>query len=203
MIIPSLRRIIPSAGPVVIPGSVSYTTPGTYSFTVPNYRLLTADARGASGGGGGIWVSGAYSTDGTAGGYSYFYYSPGVANLVGYGGGGGGRGYFNDINGDPNPVSGANGAHGSGANGDYNGYGDATAGGAGAYIAGGGPVGGTGGNGARAYKTWAKGSVLVPKSVITVVVGAGGSPGNSEYNASYTTYGAGAGVNGAVYISWS
>lgn len=40
-----------STGPVVVPGSASFTSPGSFGFTVPLYNTLTADSRGAGGGG--------------------------------------------------------------------------------------------------------------------------------------------------------
>jgi hypothetical protein len=193
MIIIPHRRMITPSGPTIIPGSVSYTSPGTYNFTVPYFHSLLADVRGASGGGGG------YSEDssvynGSAGGYSYFNAPTG--NLVGYGGqgGGGGNSYAGN---------GADGAHGSGVNGDYNGYGDATAGGAHAYMTSYPSLfGGNGGNGARAYRTWTKAqNILIPKSVITVVVGARGEA--APWNGDPYITSAQPGVAGAVYISWS
>jgi hypothetical protein len=207
------RLAIPGIAPlprglrVVTPGSANYTTPGAYSFTVPEFNSFFADVRGASGGGGGVWLTGPYSTDGTAGGYSYFNAPTG--NLVGYGGGGGGRAYYHAEAPseweyyDYSVRQGAQGAHGSGVNGDYNGYGDATTGGLGADRNNGEFRGGRGGNGARAYRTWVYGSALLPQSVITVVVGARGSPGQSEQNPQIPVTPAQYGVNGAVYLSWS
>jgi len=170
---------------------MSFTVPGTYSFTVPAYHTFAADARGSGGGGGGITNGGG---DGAAGGYSYFNAPTG--NLVGYGGNGGTHGDYTT------GIHGTNGAPGTGVGGD----GNITGGGA----AGGNPVtypangsvydGGYGGAGGRAYKAWAKGSLLTPRSVITIVVGSGGAPGPIG-NGLFTpgSYGG----NGAVYLSWS
>ncbi|KRQ99283.1 hypothetical protein [Bradyrhizobium valentinum] len=207
--LPGIAPLPVVARPPVTPGSTNYTTPGTYSFTVPHFNSFFADVRGASGGGGGVFLTGPYSTDGTAGGYSYFNAPTG--NLVGYGGGGGGRAYYHAEAPseweyyDYSVRQGANGAHGTGVNGDYNGTGDATSGGAGAYTYNGEFRGGAGGNGARAYRTWLYGSALTPGSTITVVVGARGSSGQSETNPALQGNFAQAqyGVNGAVYLSWS
>lgn len=204
MLVLSLARMIHNVGPTIIPGSVSFLTPGTYSFEVPYHHTLFADARGASGGGGGIsWSQddGATNHAGGSGGYSYFNAPTG--NVVGYGGAGG-----QGIDNYPGPYTGANGAHGTGLNGDYNGTGDATTGGVGAAFptAGAEFYAGNGGNGARAYKTWASG-LITPKSLITVVVGAGGARGAEWFGGTQDYSGfsphSAAGVNGAVYISWT
>lgn len=192
--IPGIAPFPKALRPLVIPGSQTFATVGSFNFTVPNHNSLTADARGAGGGGGGVEVHAGSATPGGAGGYSYFNAPTG--NVVGYGGSGG-----------PNGYNGAVGASGTGLNGDGNITGGGAAGGVGGYAPGfgGGPAGGSaqggsGGPGGRAYKTWIEGQ-LVPLSVITIVVGPGGSPGVSEQisGASGPAYGAA----GAVYVSWS
>lgn len=196
MLILPFRRSIPSVLNV-IPGSVSYTTPGTYSFTVPYFRTLTADVRGAGGGGGGWRGSGPYIYYGGDGTYSYF--AAPDATLIGYGGSGGSGA---DITG----VTGNNGANGSAAGGSTN-----TAGGAGngGLPAIGGYPGtsywaGYGGAGGRAVRIWNRASgLLLPKTVITIVVGPGGVAGTVEPEPNTVQQWSTAGGNGAVYISWS
>jgi len=191
MIIAPFRRMMPSAAPTITPGSVSFTTPGTYNFEVPYFHTLTSDCRGAGGGGAACTV---YARiPGNAGGYSYFNAPTG--NVVGYGGQGGeGRNLA-----ESSEIGGHAGAHGTGLNGDTN----ITAGGSpggyqGVYTQNGAYGGGPGGYGGRAVKTWVRG-LLVPRSIIQVLVGAGGV---QSFGDQYSTP-AGPGVNGAVYISWS
>lgn len=177
----------------VVPGSAAYTSPGTYTFIVPAYTTLTADVRGAGGGGAGSRYTGYYIYYGDNGNYSYFNAPTG--NVVGYGGNGGSGSNWNP------PVGGVQGAHGAAVGGDSNITGGGSPGGQGSVITLAGSLyGGPGGYGGRAVKTWALGQ-LTPGTAITIVVGAGGaaSPcepvGITQYNT--------AGVAGAVYLSWS
>lgn len=166
-------------------GSQAFTTPGTYSFTVPYHATLGASSYGAGGGGGGV------STDGGTGSLSHF-----ASTLVAYGGAGGqvapaGAGTGNA--GAAGTASGGTTTTGGGA-----------AGGVGAHM--GYTVkdgnydafGGTGGNGGLASYTWAAGT-WTPGQVVTVVVGAGGTPGAGAGNQSSSVVGG----DGAVYISWA
>lgn len=177
----------------VVPGSASYTTPGTYTFIVPPYTTLTADVRGAGGGGAGSRYTGYYIYYGDPGTVSYFNAPTG--NVVGNGGSGGSGSNWNP------PVGGVQGAHGTASGGDSNITGGGSPGGQGSIITLQGSLyGGPGGYGGRAVKSWSLGQ-LAPGTAITVVVGAGGaaSPcepvGITQYNT--------AGANGAVYLSWS
>jgi hypothetical protein len=197
LFLPSFRRILPGAGPTILPGSAGYTSPGTYTFIVPYYNSLTVDVRGAGGGGGGSRYTGYAIYYGGNGNYSYF--AAGDATLIGYGGAGG-----SGTNWSP-PVGGVNGAHGGAGGGDSNITGGGSPGGQGSVISlSGSLTAGEGGYGGRAVRTWSRSqwyTKLTPKSAITVVVGAGGGPADCEPVgiARYPS----AGQNGAVYISWS
>ncbi|UPT95382.1 hypothetical protein J4G48_0040210 [Bradyrhizobium barranii subsp. apii] len=196
-IILPFRRMIPKAGPTITPGSASFTSPGTYTFVVPYYNSLTADVRGGGGGGGGARYSDSSIYYASAGNYSYF--AAPDATLIGYGGGGANGAVWSP------PRNGDNGSPGTAAGGDGNITGGGSAGGQGAIIsAGGSLVGGTGGAGGRAYRTWVRSqwyTKLTPRTSITVVVGDGGA--KSECEPAYITQYNTNGQSGAVYISWS
>ena len=212
MIIVPFRRIIPSAGPLITPGSVAFTTPGTYYFTVPNFRTLTADVRGPGGGGGACYVN-AYPS-GSAGGPSYFDAPTGT--VIAYSGGGG-VGLNIGASGGGQVVASVTAGgvglcitdllayarfhmgDGTAANGDVNTTGGGSPGGAcGFYTINGAYHGGYGGYGGRAVKTWVRG-LLVPNTTIIIVVGAGGVRGIGD---NWSTA-ASNGLNGSVNISWS
>ncbi|ARQ95333.1 hypothetical protein [Bradyrhizobium phage BDU-MI-1] len=187
-------------GPVsIIPGSVSYTTPGSYTFQVPFYHSLTVDVRGGGGGGAGNRWTGYFIYESSPGNYSYFAASD--ATLIGYGGG---QAYGSNWS---PPVGGVNGSPGTAAGGDSNITGGGSAGGQGSVVGNdsiGHVYGGSGGYGGRAVRTWVQSqwyTKLAPRSLITVVVGAGGaqSPCEPVNVQQYPTDG----QNGAVYISWS
>lgn len=195
---------VPASGPIslsnfygaikVVPGSAAYTSPGTYTFIVPPYTTLTADVRGAGGGGAGSRYTGYWIYYGGNGSYSYFNAPTG--NVLGNGGNGG-----SGTNWSP-PVGGVQGAHGTASGGDSNITGGGSPGGQGSIITigGGSLYGGPGGYGGRAVRTWALGQ-LTPGTAITVVVGTGGAASECEpvAIAQYNT----AGANGGVYVSWS
>lgn len=198
MLILPFRRIIPAAGPSIIPGSASYTSPGTYTFIVPYYHSLTVDVRGSGGGGGGSRFSDStiyYASNGT-----YSYFGAPDATLIGYGGGGANGCVWSP------PRNGDNGGPGEAFNGDTNINGGGNPGGIGAIInpGSGSLVGGQGGASGRAIRTWVRSqwyTKLTPRSAITIVVGAGGA--RSECEPTYVTRFNTDGSHGAVYISWS
>lgn len=195
------NTLVPTSGPIslaqfygaqkVVPGSVSYTTPGTYSFIVPTYTSLTADVRGAGGGGAGSRYTGYWIYYGGNGGASSF-----GGSVVGNGGSGGSGSNWSP------PVGGVQGAHGGASGGDSNITGGGSPGGQGSIITigGGSLYGGPGGYGGRAVRTYALGQ-LTPGAAITIVVGTGGAASECEpvAIAQYNT----AGANGAVHLSWS
>ncbi len=174
----------------IVPGSVAYTSPGTYTFIVPPYTSLTADVRGAGGGGAGNRYTGYWIYYGGNGSASSF-----GGSVVGNGGSGGSGSNWSP------PVGGVQGAHGTAGGGDSNTTGGGSPGGQGSIITLAGSLyGGPGGYGGRAVRTWALGQ-LTPGTAITVVVGTGGAASECEPVGivQYPT----AGANGAVYVSWS
>lgn len=193
--------------PPVYPSSANYTTPGTYTLVVPNFNSFVIDVRGGGGGGGGAGSLTPRSdgTAGTAGTYSLVTI-PGWGSVVGYPGGGGTPSTYN---GNFGWNDGAAGAHGTATDGDSNITGGGSAGGTGANIHGGynpepRSVGGNGGYGGRAVRTFTRqGRIVQAKQTLTIVVGSGGSPGSiGTTTPAVYAYPQPGGV-GAVYISWS
>jgi hypothetical protein len=209
LILPSLRRRLPWRGFPITPGSASYTSPGTYSLVVPaNFNTFVIDARGAGGGGGGAgcyYPPVQYGSAGAAGGASYVTI-PGWASVIGYAGDGGGAAVYT---GSFTWNDGAGGAHGTAVNGDSNITGGGAAGGGGGNQYGGynpnpRSVGGAGGYGGRAVRTFTKQQLIVqPRQTLTIVVGGTGPAGaNSPCSGSVYAVPQPGGA-GAVYISWS
>ncbi len=162
-------------GKSVVPGSQNYTSPGTYTFPVPaDYNSLTVTVNGAGAGGTfegqlSFPASGVFYNPGTNGGDSSF------GSVVAHGG---------------KPLTGS----GSATPGDASGGDTNTTGGGAPGGANNGLASGTGGPGGKAIKTWASGAPGAPAGTVTVVVGAGGSPGSGNSNP---------GENGSVSISWN
>lgn len=174
---------------VVVPGSQDFTIPGTFQFIVPEYDTLTVDVRGAGGGGSNNAPTGHM---GTAGGDS----SIAELSLYAYGGARGPGG-----NGDPQQSPLPAGASGGASGGDINTVGGGAAGGRGGYYSQYSLwLGGPGGYGGRAQKTihFDGFGAPPPGTVLTVVIGAGGSaaPNTSGYVAL-------PGGNGSSSISWA
>jgi hypothetical protein len=209
LILPSLRRKLPWRGFAKIPGSASYTTPGTYSLVVPaNFNTFVIDARGAGGGGGGAgcyYPPLGYGTDGSGGGASYVTI-PGWASVLANPGGGGAQAAYA---GSFQWNDGAGGAHGTAANGDSNITGGGAAGGGGGNQYGGynpnpRSVGGNGGYGGRAVRTFTRQQLIVlPRQTLTIVVGGGGAAGANAPCSGSVYAVPQPGSTGAVYISWS
>lgn len=209
-LLPFLRGGVMSAEPPIIPGSASYTSPGTYSLVVPaNFNSFVVDVRGGGGGGGGAGALTPVSpTPGTAGGPGSQSYVtiPGWASLVGYPGGGG---QPSSYSGSYTWYDGAYGGDGVAANGDSNITGGGAAGGSPGNVHGGynpnpRSVGGNGGYGGRAVRTFTKQQqIVLPRQTLTIVVGGGGPAGANAAGANaYYAYPQPGGA-GAVYISWS
>lgn len=202
MVLPFLMRGTLGRASRIVPGAQNYTSPGTYSFIVPEHHALTIDIRGGGGGGalGQVEFAVYDGTDGAAGGYSRFL-GAGL-DIFAYGGGGGGRQYMA-----PGPVvsGGGAGAAGGAYGGTSNVSGGGGGGGAGGwnYLAAGGiyRYGGAGGAGGRATRVINRG-VILPKTVISIVVGGPGSPGANGANGDATSA-PGWGGGGGVYLSWS
>lgn len=203
---------VANCGCTVTPGSQSFTTAGSHSFTVPCYNTLTVQVWGAGGGGAGA-KSGSTKT-GTAGGASNF---DGV--LIANGGAGGpstSAGAGGTASGGTTNTTGQSGGTGTankGGNGANGGAGGAAAaanshgkpgsepGGAGSGgrwkhpMTGGGSIGGGGGGGGFTTRAYAAGAYTLGDSV-SVVVGAGGTGGNSDYDG-------GKGAIGRITITWN
>jgi hypothetical protein len=198
MLILPFRRIVPSAGPSIVPGSQSFTTPGTFTFVVPYYNTLTVDVRGGGGGGGGARFSDSTIYYAGSGGFSGFY-APDV-QVFGLAGGGANGCVWSP------PRNGDSGGAGAGQGGSTNITGGGSSGGIGAILnPGAGQLqGGSGGNGGRAIRTWVRSqwyTNLAPRTAITVIVGAHGV--KSECEPTFVTRFNTDGGDGAVYISWS
>ena len=177
-------------------GSQTYSTPGTYTFAVPSYGSLTVTVNGAGGGGGGggpIQPSNPGSLGETSS----------VGSVLATGGTGG-RPCATPRTSALPPGSGAPGSDGSGSGGDTNYTGGGAAGGGGGSCIAFGYVGGTGGAGGRALKTYATG-VFTPGSGMTITVGEGGAGGSGHYpgTSGGNIYPGAAGQNGSVVITWT
>lgn len=169
--------------PAVVAGATTFSTPGTYSFTVPNFVSMSVSVKGAGGGGGGTgYNSSYYGHAGTAGTVTSF--GSLIANA---GGGGNGGGWFG--------YCGATGAAGT-ASGDSS----ATTGGGNAGGSPGGwglgDCGGYGGAGGSVSATYTR-STLARGTVITIVIGSGGTGGLAGSGSG----GGVAGANGSVTIT--
>lgn len=211
MCLPFQHRLIGRHAPIV-PGSASWTSPGTYYLTVPKHRTMSFDVRGAGGGGGGPggvypYNNSVYGGTGGAGGYSQVYYNPNssLLNAIGYGGTGG----TGSSNGPSGGINGSDGSAGTASGGDGNYTGGGAGGGARGYTyytSGGWPNGnaGYGGNGGRSVRTLNR-DILIPGQTLVIIVGSGGAAGPNSANAvpEIIQVPAGAGSNGAVYISWT
>lgn len=203
MVLPFLMRGTVGRASRIVPGSQNYSSPGTYSFIVPEHHALTIDIRGGGGGGGGalgmVEVAPRDGTDGSSGGYSRFL-GAGL-DIFAYGGGGGGRQYMSG----QSVAGGGAGAAGVAYGGTSNISGGGGGGGAGGwnYITVGGiyRYGGAGGAGGRATRVINRG-VILPKTVISIVVGGPGAPGANGANDGATSA-PGWGGGGGVYLSWS
>ena len=218
-------RSVTTVATVPVPVVSSYTTPGTYTLTIPSYNSLTVTLFGAGGGGGGTYP-GIGTTGGTTdfaglvtatgGGGGIYYASVGSGGIgtggdANYTGGSGGAG------------SGLANAGYGGSGGAAGGYGVLTNAGAGTAITAlwnagysGNPYGGGGsgatsnynvriahacgaGGGGAAVKTFTAGvgNAPVAGTVITLVVGAGGTSSGSALGKN-----GGTGGSGAIFLSW-
>lgn len=176
-----------------VASSTNYTTPGTYTYIVPVYQYLTADVRGASGGGGGqCWLAYYDGFPGTDGSNSTFASSTTVLGERGRGGLG-------------QSITGAGraaGANGAGSGGTVTSAGG-PAGGASGYSGYNATTSGWGGWGGKSVKTWTYASTSgFPAwgASVTATVGIRGSGGAGGGGVGFS---GSAGSNGAIYMSSS
>jgi hypothetical protein len=168
-------------------GGASYTVPGARSFTVPYYVTLSLNLFGSGGGGGGVTGAGGYGSVTTGFGAEF-------AN-----GGGGG---------DIQPIgtgTGVTGTGGTAGGGNSNSTGTGNNGGIGSWsqfedqkqgtlYA----YGGTGGRGGSSVHNFVQGD-LVPGTIYTLQVGAGGLAGTGAGNMGSSANG----YDAAIYITWT
>ena len=193
MLILPFRRRLHWGGFTVFPGSSGNFGPGTHNISIPDYHTFTIRLWAGGGGGGGVTAD-SYTVNqiaGGTGGTSSFF------GVAAYGGTGG----YNASASRFGAGQGSSGSPGGASGGDVNSTGGGAGGGAGAQFNPGAflYIGGTGGAGGYAQKTWQRGAAgaPIPRQVITLVVGGGGAGGYGEYG-----YGANGG-NGVANYSWT